>query len=257
MKIQINFTLKIVPDTHEPWKLTAPVHFRSTHKRFPVCFPFSGFPSTCCLNYPPYGPDTDSAFPSHMNARLSVAPSRLQLLPRLRQLLAPPLLLPSAGLQTLVISSPPPMMTSARDDPQLQQTSFAEKQSDRRWKRAQLCAWLRVSLLPFLAKCAFLSLYCWTSEPGKLITLWEESHSPLNVIYRKQQSSACITDSLPPWLMEAFSGALLQKLVKDESIFLLPWLRLSQLRSLSPTIPPCADFSVLRRVENANLFMPH
>lgn len=59
------------------------------------------------------------AFPSHMNARLRVAQSRLQLLPWLRQLLGPPLLLLSAGLQTLVISSPPPMMTSARDDPQL------------------------------------------------------------------------------------------------------------------------------------------
>lgn len=56
MKIQINFTLKIVPDTHEPWKLTAPVHFRST--AFPSLLSISRF----SINLPP---QLSAVWPGH------------------------------------------------------------------------------------------------------------------------------------------------------------------------------------------------
>lgn len=135
LKIQINFTLKIVPGTHEPWKRTAPVHFPSTHKHFPVCFLLPGFPLTCCLNYPPCGLDTDAAFPSSMNTRLSVAQSRLQLWPWLHQLLGPPLLLPSLASR-LLLSPPhrrwwrPLVMTHSSNKPHLQKTGVVEGEEE-------------------------------------------------------------------------------------------------------------------------------
>lgn len=91
-------------------------YFPRYTKAFPVCFKFSGVPSTCCLNYLLFGLGIGAVFLSHMNAPLSMVlrvgssscRRSLPVHPQTPWLTTPPV----AGIHTLVISSPLPMVTT-------------------------------------------------------------------------------------------------------------------------------------------------
>lgn len=61
--LQINFPLKNCPQQSRVWERHSSSSFSQSAQTWPVCFPFPGFPSTCCLSYRLRGRHTAVAIP--------------------------------------------------------------------------------------------------------------------------------------------------------------------------------------------------